>query len=92
MGDNTNLFTLSKSTINATKKPELLQKILALKGKVSKISNLCNQISKLNDTISKLHSTYEKIRSVLAVMKNDNSKLEEQIINLENIWKISSQN
>ena len=60
MGDNTNLFNLSESAINAIKKPELVQKIIALKRKVtvdSDISNLCNQISKLNDTISQLHST-----------------------------------
>ena len=81
MGDNTNLFTLSESTINAIKKP----KIIALKGKVimdSDISNLCNQISKLNDTISQLHSTNEKI-SDLTVVKNVNAKLEERIISLE---------
>ena len=60
MGDNTNLFNLSESAINAIKKPQLVQKIIALKGKVimdSDISNLCNQISKLSDTISQLHST-----------------------------------
>ena len=86
MGDNTNLFTLSESAINAIKKPELVQKIIALKGKVivdSDISNLCNQILKLNDTISQLHSTNEKIRSDLTVVKNVNVKLEEQIISLE---------
>ena len=86
MGNNTNLFTLSESAINAIKKPELVQKIIALKGKVimdSDISNLCNQISKLNDTISQLHSTNEKIRSDLTVVKNVNAKLEEQIISLE---------
>ena len=33
MGDNTNLFTLSESAINAIKKPELVQKIIALKWK-----------------------------------------------------------
>ena len=73
MGDTTNLFTLSETAINAIKKPELVQKIIALKGKVimdSDISNLCNQILKLNDTISQLHSTNEKIRSELAVVKN----------------------
>ena len=77
---------MSKSAINAIKKPELVQKIIALKGKVivdSDISNLCNQISKLNDTISQLHSTNEKIRSDLTVVKNVNAKLEEQIISLE---------
>ena len=86
MGNNTNLFTLSESAINAIKKPELVQNIIALKGKVimdSDISNLCNQISKLNDTISQLHSTNKKIRSDLTVVKNVNTKLEEQIISLE---------
>ena len=86
MGNNTNLFTLPESAINAIKKPELVQKIIALKGKVimdSDISNLCNQISKLNDTISQLHSTNEKIRSDLTVVKNVNAKLEERIISLE---------
>ena len=63
IGDNTNLFTLSKSAINPIKKPELVQQIIALKDKVivdSGISNLCNQILKLNDTIFQLHSTNEK--------------------------------
>ena len=84
MGDNTNLFNLSELAINAIKKPELVQKIIALKRKVtvdSDISNLCNQISKLNDTISQLHSTNEKI-SDLTVVKNVNAKLEERIISL----------
>ena len=86
MGDNTNLFTLSESAINAIKKPELVQKIITLKGKIimdSDISNLCNQILKVNDTISQLHSPNEKIRSELAVVNNVNTKLEEQIISLE---------
>ena len=51
MGDNINLFTLSESATNAIKKPELVQKIIALKGKVivdSDISNFCSQILKLN--------------------------------------------
>ena len=86
MGDNTNLFTLSESAINVIKKPEMVQKIVALKGKIIvdvDISYLCNQISKLNDTIFQLHSTNEKIRSELAVVKNVNTKLEERIICLE---------
>ena len=86
MGDNTYLFTLLESAIKAIKKPELVQKIIALKGKVimdADISNLCSQILKLNNAISQLHSTNEKIRSELAVVKNVNTKLEEQIISLE---------
>ena len=86
MGDNTNLLTLSKSAINAIKKPELVQKIIALKERLSWIliyQNRCNQISKLNDTISQLHCTNEKIRSELAVLKNINTKMEERIIKLE---------
>ena len=76
MGDN---------TINAIKKPGLVQKIITLKGKVivdSVIFNLCKQISKLNDTISQLHSTNKKI-SDLTVLKNVNAKLEERIISCE---------
>ena len=68
------------------KKPELVQKIIALKGKVivdSDISNLCKQILKLNDTISQLHSTNEKIRSELPVLKNVNTEMEERIISLD---------
>ena len=86
MGANTNLFTLSESAINAIKRRELVQKIIALKGKVivdSDIPNLCNQISKLNDTIFQLHSTNKKITSDLLVVKNVNAKLEEQIISLK---------
>ena len=55
MDDNTNLFILTESAINAIKKPDQLQKILALKGKFivdSGISNFCNQISKLNKTLT----------------------------------------
>ena len=66
--------------------PELVQKTIALKGKVivdADISNFCRQISKLNDTISQLHSKNEKIRSELVVVKNVNTKLEEQIISFE---------
>ena len=76
------------------KKPELVQKIITLKGKVivdSDISNLCNQISKLNDTISQLHSTNEKITSDLLVVKNVNAKLEERIISLEKCQAKSEQ-
>ena len=79
------MFSLSESAINAIKKRELVQNIIALKGKIivdSAISNFCNQISKLKDVISQLHSTNEKI-SELAVVKNVNTKLEEQIISLE---------
>ena len=86
MGDNTNLFTLLESAINSIKKPELVQKIISLKGKVivdADISNLCSQTSKLNDTISQLHSTNKKIRSGLTVVKNVTAKLEEWIISLE---------
>ena len=81
MGGNTNWFIhQNQLAINAIKKPELVQKIIALKGKVivdSDISNLCNQILKLNDTISQLHSPNEKIRSDLTVVKNVNAKLKE---------------
>ena len=86
MGDNTNLWALPESTVNAIKKLELVQKIIALKGKLivdSDVTNLCNQISKLNYTITQLHSTNEKIRSELAVVKIVNRKLKEQIISLE---------
>ena len=88
MGDNTNLLTLSESTINAIKKSKLVQKIMALKGKVitdSDISNLCNQILKLNHIIPQLHSADEKIKTELAVVKNVNKKLKERIISLEKI-------
>ena len=71
MGNNTMLFTLSESAINAIKKPELVQKMIALKRKVilgSDISNLSNQISELNEKL--LDSTNKKIRSDLEVVKN----------------------
>ena len=34
IGDNTNLFTLSESAINAIKKPKLVQTMIVLKGQV----------------------------------------------------------
>ena len=83
MGDNTNLCALSESTVNAIKKLELVQKIIALKGKLIVDSDVSNQISKLNYTITQLHSTNEKIRSELAVVKIVNRKLKERIISLE---------
>ena len=86
MGDNTNLFTLPELAINAIKKPGLVQKIIALKGKVivdSELSNLCNQIPRLNDTISKLYSINEIIRRELTVVKSVNTKLEKRIVSLE---------
>ena len=88
MGDNTNLFTLTESVINAIKKPELVQKIITLKGKFIvdfDISNFCNQILKLNDIISQLHSTSEKIRSEIAVVKNVNTKLKSESSALKKI-------
>ena len=88
MGDNTNVFTLSESAINAIKKPELVQKIIALKGKIimySDISSFCNEMSKLNDTTSQMHSANEQIRSELAVVKNVNTKLEGRIITLKKV-------
>ena len=83
MGDNTNLWALPESTVNAIKKLELVQKIIALKGKLIVDSDVSNQISKLNYTITQLHSTNEKIRSELAVVKIVNTKLKERIISLE---------
>ena len=77
---------MSESAINTIKKPEPVQKIIALKEKVivySDISNLCNQIQKLNDT--QLYSANETIRSELVVVKNVNTKLEEQIISLKKV-------
>ena len=88
IGDNTNVFTLSESAINAIKKPELVQKIIALKGKIimySDISSFCNEMSKLNDTTSQMHSANEQIRSELAVVKNVNTKLEGRIITLKKV-------
>ena len=79
---------MSESAINAIKKSELAQKIIALNGKFlvdSDISNLRNQISKLNDRIFQLHSTNEKIRSEVTVVKNVNTKRKEQIISLKKI-------
>ena len=87
MCDNINLFTLSKSAINAIKKPKLIQTIITLKEKVimdSDKSNIRNQISNLNDLISHLDSRNQKIRIELAVVKSVNIKLEERIISLEN--------
>ena len=80
------MFTLSESAINAIKKSELVQKIIALNGKFlvdSDISNLRNQISKLNDRTFQLHSTNEKIRSEVTVVKNVNTKRKEKIISLK---------
>ena len=55
MSDNTNLFIISESTINGTKKPSLAHKIVVTKRKTImglEISSRCYLMPKPNETIS----------------------------------------
>ena len=62
MGGHTNLFTLSESAINSTKKLELVKTIIDFKGKV--IVDFDKQISMLNEAMSQLHSASKKYKWV----------------------------
>ena len=55
MADGPNLFDMTKSAINALKKPEIVKKIMELKDKVvvgEKIKSLRTHIKELTDTVN----------------------------------------
>ena len=58
----TNISNLSESALNSLKKPDLVQKILDLKGKVivdTDLHKLSDQIHKLTETIDQKQETYK---------------------------------
>ena len=61
MADGPNLFDMTKSAINALKKPEIV-KIIELKDKLvvgEEIKSLCTHIKELTDTVNQLLSKNE---------------------------------
>ena len=65
-----NLFDLSENVINQLKKPELVKKILELKGRVTvdaDIHGSCNQIKNLTETVSWLLDEHEQLNSQILI-------------------------
>ena len=81
-----NLFDLSENFINQLTKPELVNKILELKGRVTAdadIHGLCDQIKNLTETVSRLLDKHERLNSQILICKNVNKHLEEKFVKLE---------
>ena len=89
MGESsTNILNLLESALNSRTKPDLVQKILDLKGKVivdTDLHKLSDQIHKLTQTIDQISLENRKLTSELVIRKNVNSRLEKRIINLKKI-------
>ena len=81
-----NLFDLSENGINQLKKPELVKKILELKGRVTvdtDIRGLCDQIKNLTENRSRLLDKHEQLNSQILICKNVNKHLEKKVAKLE---------
>ena len=84
--DYVNLFDLTYDAINSIKKKDLVDYIEKMKSKVvaeNQIQNLCSEIVNLSDNVKSLVSTNERLTSELTVVKNVNSILENEVVNLE---------
>ena len=69
----TNISNLSESTLNSLKKPDIVQKILDLKGKVivdTDLHKLSDQIHKLKEAIDQISLENRKLTSELGIAKN----------------------
>ena len=91
---NQNLFDLSENAINQLKKPELVKKILELKGRVTVDADsrgLCDQIKNLTETVSRLLDKHEQLNSQILICKNVNKHLEEKVAKLEKAQAMSEQ-
>ena len=91
---NQNLFDLSENAINQLKKPELVKKILELKGRVTvdaDIRGLCDQIKNLTETVSRLLDKHEQLNIQIFICKNVNKHLEEKVVKLEKAQAMSEQ-
>ena len=86
MADGPNLFDMTKSAINALKKPEIVKKIIELKDKLvvgEEIKSLCTHIKELTDTVNQLLSKNERLSSDLAIQKTVCGNLEKKVKSLE---------
>ena len=86
MADGPNLFDMTKSAINALKKPEIVKKIMELKDKVvigEEIISLYIHIKELKDTVNQLFAKNERLNSHLAVQITVLGKLQKKLKSLE---------
>ena len=77
---------MTKSAINALKKPEIVKRIIELKDKVvvgEEIKSLCTHIKELTDAVKQLLSKNERLISNLAIQKAVCGNLEEKVKSLE---------
>ena len=91
---NQNLFDLSENAINQLKKPELVKKILELKGRVTvdaAILGLCDQIKNLTETASRTLDKHEQQNSQILIYKNVNKHFEEKVTKLKKAQAMSEQ-
>ena len=82
----TNFLELSFDEINAIKKKDLVSEIENLKGKVvvnNNIKNLCDEVSRLSENLVKLMESNQKFSSLFIFVKNVNTLLEKDVIELE---------
>ena len=77
---------MTKSAINALKKPEIVKRIIELKDKVvvgEEIKSLCTHIKELTDTVNQLLSKNERLNSDLAIQKTVCGNLEKKFKSVE---------
>ena len=85
MGGNTKLCTLSESAINARKKPELVHKILALKGKVIVHSYIFKVVIDIyHDSCLEIELKDSKGCRCLPISRNSRDSNKRIITNLDN--------
>ena len=80
------LFDMTKSAINALKKPKIVKKIIELKDRVvvdEEIKSHCTHIKELTDTVNQLLSKNERLNSDLAIQKTVFGNLEKKVKSLE---------
>ena len=80
------LFDMTKSAINALKKPKIVKKIIELKDRVvvgEEIKSHCTHIKELTDTVNQLLSKNEGLNSDLAIQKTVFGNLEKKVKSLE---------
>ena len=74
-GSSTNILNLSESALNLSKKTEIVQKILDLKGKVvidADLNKLCEKIERLTESMNQIVTENKKLQSDAVIMKNVN--------------------
>ena len=86
MADGPNLFDMTKSAINALKKPKIVKRIIKLKYKAvvgEEIKSLYTHIKELTDTVNQLLSKSERLSGDLAIQKTVFGNLKKKVKSLE---------